>query len=231
MDVVEQQEPSQLEENKETEPGEPVSSTNNLTANKVTRTNKKSKSQNKSKSKSVTQTKSKSVALTSFVFKTNTIHPDPVSVHSKVSQHQALTLSDKQPKKVSKTYSQSGSLHFGRSEREASSTREAEEVEEEEDEDEEEDAQPTLSSKIIEYISGKLTVVTSPLMNRMYPAEWDDYQHLAVMSTGGILDSRSQKVLQEKLGMDIESSEVVCNDEEVEGEEEEAEGDEEAALE
>ncbi len=239
--------------NNQQKPGEPVSSTNNLTANKVTRTNKKSKSQSKSKSKSVTQTKSKSklyfpsslcypyphnclsfvvgVALTSFVFKTNTIHPDPVSVHSKVSQHQALTLSDKQPKKVSKTYSQSGSLHFGRSEREASSTREAEEVEDEEEEDEEEDAQPTLSSKIIDYISGKLTVVTAPLMNRMYPAEWDDYQHLAVMSTGGILDSRSQKVLQEKLGMDIESSEVVCNDEEVEGEEEGAEGDEEAALE
>eukprot|EP01040_Poterioochromonas_malhamensis_P011230 gene11230-biopygen2298 len=56
-----------------------------------------------------------------------------------------------------------------------------------------------MSSKVLTYLSSKLNAVV-PAMNSMNEEELREYERLAVMAGGGVLDESSEAALQERYG-------------------------------
>lgn len=75
-----------------------------------------------------------------------------------------------------------------------------------------------LSSKIIAYLSGKLNSVV-PVVHNLDATDIQDYEQLAALSAGGVLDTGMEEALQARFGMDLESSEVVESEENQDNEE------------
>mmetsp|Transcript_16646 Transcript_16646/g.18016 ORF Transcript_16646/g.18016 Transcript_16646/m.18016 type:complete len:692 (+) Transcript_16646:75-2150(+) len=65
-----------------------------------------------------------------------------------------------------------------------------------------------LSSKIIAYLSGKLNSVM-PAIENLDENDIQDYEQLAALSAGGVMNTEMEEALEARFGMDVESSEVV----------------------
>eukprot|EP01040_Poterioochromonas_malhamensis_P010889 gene10889-biopygen2196 len=61
-----------------------------------------------------------------------------------------------------------------------------------------------MSSNVLTYLSTKLNAVV-PAMNSMNEEELREYEQLAVMAGGGVLDESSEAVLQERYGLGLGS--------------------------
>ncbi|KAK0341358.1 hypothetical protein LTR94_026690, partial [Friedmanniomyces endolithicus] len=59
-----------------------------------------------------------------------------------------------------------------------------------------------MSSKVLTYLSSKLNAVV-PAMNSMNEEELREYERLAVMAGGGVLDESSEAVLQARYGLGL----------------------------
>ncbi len=59
-----------------------------------------------------------------------------------------------------------------------------------------------MSSKVLTYLSSKLNAVV-PAMNSMNEEELREYERLAVMVGGGVLDESSEAALQERYGLGL----------------------------
>ncbi len=59
-----------------------------------------------------------------------------------------------------------------------------------------------MSSKVLTYLSSKLNAVV-PAMNSMNEEELREYERLAVMAGGGVLDESSEAALQERYGLGL----------------------------
>lgn len=69
-----------------------------------------------------------------------------------------------------------------------------------------------LSSKIIAYLSGKLNAVM-PAIENLDETDIQDYEQLAALSAGGVMNTEMEEALEARFGMDVESSEVVQSEE------------------
>eukprot|EP00599_Poterioochromonas_sp_BG-1_P000360 CAMPEP_0173133036 /NCGR_PEP_ID=MMETSP1105-20130129/487_1 /TAXON_ID=2985 /ORGANISM="Ochromonas sp., Strain BG-1" /LENGTH=151 /DNA_ID=CAMNT_0014044627 /DNA_START=1888 /DNA_END=2343 /DNA_ORIENTATION=+ len=75
-----------------------------------------------------------------------------------------------------------------------------------------------MSSKVLTYLSSKLNAVV-PAMNSMNEEELREYERLAVMAGGGVLDESSEAVLQERYGLGLGLGELDLSGEMLQGEE------------
>eukprot|EP01040_Poterioochromonas_malhamensis_P001405 gene1405-biopygen183 len=60
-----------------------------------------------------------------------------------------------------------------------------------------------MSSKIIAFLSSKMNVV-APVMNQMDSKELEDYERLAVLAAGGIMDESLEEALKARIGVEEE---------------------------
>ncbi len=60
-----------------------------------------------------------------------------------------------------------------------------------------------MSSKIIAFLSSKMNAV-APVMNQMDSKELEDYERLAALAAGGIMDEALEEVLKARIGAEEE---------------------------